>query len=289
MLTMGEVRIATRRSALALAQAGRVADLLRAAEPGVGVRLIEVETSGDRDQDGAIAELTDVGAFVRSVQESVMEGRADLAVHSLKDLPVAGPEELVLAAFPERVSPFDVLIGSSLDELPSGATVGTGSPRRAAQLLGLRPDLRTVELRGNVDTRLRKVADGVVDAAMLAEAGLDRLGRSDLIAQRFDVAQIVPAPGQGALAVEARSRSDLADLAGRLDDRPLRILLTAERLLLAQTGAGCRSALGAYASWQEQTIRLDAFVADERGRRRVVVFGETPEAVVAQARKELGL
>jgi hydroxymethylbilane synthase len=286
---MGEVRIATRRSALALAQAGRVADLLRAAEPGVGVRLIEVETSGDRDQDGAIAELTDVGAFVRSVQESVMEGRADLAVHSLKDLPVAGPEELVLAAFPERVSPFDVLIGSSLDELPSGATVGTGSPRRAAQLLGLRPDLRTVELRGNVDTRLRKVADGVVDAAMLAEAGLDRLGRSDLIAQRFDVAQIVPAPGQGALAVEARSRSDLADLAGRLDDRPLRILLTAERLLLAQTGAGCRSALGAYASWQEQTIRLDAFVADERGRRRVVVFGETPEAVVAQARKELGL
>ena len=173
------------------------------------------------------------------------EGRADLAVHSLKDLPVAGPEELVLAAFPERVSPLDVLVGSSLDELPSGAMVGTGSPRRAEQLLELRPDLRTVELRGNVDTRLRKVVDGEVDAAVLAEAGLDRLGKSDMIAQRFDVAQMVPAPGQGALALEARSRSDFADLAARLDDRSLRILLTAERLLLAETGAGCRSALGA--------------------------------------------
>jgi hydroxymethylbilane synthase len=288
-LTMAEVRIATRRSVLALAQAGRVADLLRASEPGVEVRLVEVETAGDRDQDGAIAELTDVGAFVRSVQVSVTEGRADLAVHSLKDLPVAGSEELVLAALPERASPFDVLVGSSLDELPSGAMVGTGSPRRAAQLLELRPDLRTVALRGNVDTRLRKVFDGVVDAAVLAEAGLDRLGKTEMIAQRFDVAQMVPAPGQGALAVEARSRSDLAHLAARLDDRSLRILLTAERLLLAETGAGCRSALGAYASWQEQTIRLDAFVADERGRRRAVAFGETPEAVVAEARKELGL
>ena len=286
---MAEVRIATRSSVLAVTQASRVADLLRAVDPGVSVRLVEVETSGDRDRDSAIAELTEVGAFVRSVQRSVTEGRADFAVHSLKDLPVAGPEELVLAAFPERVSPLDVLVGSSLDELPSGAVVGTGSPRRAEQLLELRPDLRTVELRGNVDTRLRKVVDGEVDAAVLAEAGLDRLGKSDMIAQRFDVGQMVPAPGQGALALEARSRSEFADLAARLDHRSLRILLTAERLLLAETGAGCRSALGAHAVWQEQTIRLDAFVADERGRRRAVVFGETPEAVVGEARKELGL
>lgn len=286
---MTEVRIATRRSVLALAQAGRVADLLRAAHPGLSVRLVEVVTSGDRDQEGAIAELSEVGAFVRSVQEAVVDRRADLAVHSLKDLPVWGPEELVLAAFPERGSPFDVLVGSSLDELPSGGLVGTGSPRRVAQLLELRPDLRTIDLRGNVDTRLRKVVDGEVDAAVLAEAGLDRLGKSGLIAQRLDVAQMVPAPGQGALAVEARTGSDFAELAGSIDDGSLRILLSAERSLMAETGAGCRSALGAHATWQEQKIRLAAFVADEWGGRRAVVFGETPEAVVAEARMELRL
>jgi hydroxymethylbilane synthase len=286
---MNEVRIATRRSVLALAQAGLVADLLRAADPGVSVRLVEVVTSGDRDQEGAIAELTEVGAFVRSVQQAVLNGRADLAVHSLKDLPVWGPEELVLAAFPERGAPFDVLVGSTLDGLPAGAVVGTGSPRRVEQLLNLRPDLRAIELRGNVDSRLRKVAGGTVDAAVLAEAALDRLGRSELIAQRLDAAQMVPAPGQGALAVEARRQSAAADMVGIIDDGSLRTLVSAERLLLAETGAGCRSALGALATWEAARIRLDAFVADERGRRRTVVFGETPEAVVAEARKGLAL
>ncbi|MGH8928075.1 MAG: hydroxymethylbilane synthase [Acidimicrobiia bacterium] len=286
---MNEVRIATRSSPLARAQACRVADMLRAADSGISVSLVEVSTTGDRDQEGTIADLTEVGAFVRSVQEAVINGRADLAVHSLKDLPVWGPEELLLAAFPERGSPFDVLVGSCLDELPSGGLVGTGSPRRVAQLLELRPDLRTIELRGNVDTRLRKVARGEVDAAVLAEAGLDRLGKSELITQRLDLAQMVPAPGQGALAVEACASSDFANQAGIIDDSSLRILLSAERLLLAETGAGCRSALGAHATWQEDKIRLEAFVADERGRRRTVVFGETPEAVVAETRKELGL
>ena len=286
---MAEVRIATRPSVLALAQAGRVADLLRGAYPELSVRLVEVVTIGDRDQGGAIADLTEVGAFVRSVQEAVMDGRADLAVHSLKDIPVWGPEELVLAAFPERASPLDVLVGSTLDELPAGGMVGTGSPRRVAQLLELRPDLRTKELRGNVDTRLRKVAAREVDAALLAEAGLDRLGKSELITQRFETAQMVPAPGQGALAVEARTGSDFAHLAGIIDDGSLRILLSAERLLLAEAGAGCRSALGAHATWQDQKIRFEAFVADERGPRRAVACGDTPEAVVAEARKELGL
>lgn len=286
---MTEVRIATRRSVLALTQAARVAGLLGAAHPNLSVPLVEVVTTGDHDQEGAIAELTEVGAFVRSVQAAVISGKADLAVHSLKDLPVSGPEELMLAAFPERGSPFDVLVGSTLDELPSGGLVGTGSPRRVAQLLELRPDLRTIELRGNVDTRLHRVASGEVDAAVLAEAGLDRLGKFELISQRLDLGEMVPAPGQGALAVEARAASDGADLAGTIDDSSLRILLSAERLLLAETGAGCRSALGAHATWQEEKIRLEVFVADERGRRRTVVFGETPESVVAEARKELGL
>ena len=286
---MNEVRIATRRSPLALAQARLVADRLRAAYPEVRVSLVEVVTTGDRDVEGAIAELSEVGAFVRSVQQEVVEGRADLAVHSLKDLPVWGPEELVLAAFPERGSPFDVLVGSTLDGLSAGAVVGTGSPRRMEQLLALRPDLRTVELRGNVDTRLRKVAAGEVDAAVLAEAALDRLGRSALIAQRLDVAQMVPAPGQGALAVETRAGSNFTELANSIDDRLLRISLSAERLLLAETGAGCRSALGAHATLQKKNIRLEAFISDERGGRRAVAFGETPEAVVAETRKELGL
>lgn len=286
---MNEVRIATRRSVLALTQAGLVADRLRAAYPGVPVRLVEIVTSGDRDYEGAIAQLTEVGAFVRSVQQAVIEGRADLAVHSLKDLPMWGPEELVIAAFPERGSPFDVLVGSTLDGLPIGAVVGTGSPRRVEQLLDMRPDLHTNELRGNVDTRLSKVAAGAVDAAVLAEAAVDRLGRSDLIAQRLEPAQMVPAPGQGALAVEARSQSAAAELVHTIDDGVLRTLLSAERLLLAETGAGCRSALGALATWEGGRIRLDAFVADERGRRRAVAFGETAEAVVAEARKELAL
>lgn len=286
---MNDVRIATRRSVLALAQAARVADLLRAAEPDLSVRLVEVATSGDRDQEGPIAELSDVGAFVRSLQEAVIDGRADLAVHSLKDLPVLGPEELVLAAFPERGSPCDVLVGLSLEDLPLEGLVGTGSPRRVAQLLELRPDLRTTELRGNVDTRLRKVAAGEVDAAVLAEAGLDRLGKSDVIAQRFEVKKMVPAPGQGALAVEARRGSGSAELAATIDDGPLRILLSAERMLLAETGAGCRSALGALATWEAGRIRLETFVADHRGARRAVAFGQTPVAAVAEARKELGL
>jgi hydroxymethylbilane synthase len=284
-----ELRIATRLSALALAQAHRVAHLLAVAHPQLSIELVEVTTEGDRDRDGPIAELTEMGAFVRAVQEAVIEGRADLAVHSLKDLPVVGPEDLVLAALPERGSPFDVLVGSTLGDLRQGAVVGTGSPRRAAQLNQLRPDLRTVELRGNVDTRLKKVAGREVDAAILAEAGIARLGKLERIAQRFDATAMVPAPGQGALAIEARAGSGAASLAAAIDDDSLRTLLAAERLLLAETGAGCRSALGALATWAEGMMRLDAFVADDLGPRRVTAFGETPETVVAEVRKGLEL
>ncbi|MGH8873169.1 MAG: hydroxymethylbilane synthase [Acidimicrobiia bacterium] len=286
---MSEVRLATRRSALALAQAGRVADLVRTVDSGLSVSLVEIDTTGDRDRVGAVARLTELGAFVRAVQEAVLDGRADLAVHSLKDLPVVGPEDLVPAVFPERAAPFDVLIGSSLDDLGPGAVIGSGSPRRTAQLLELRPDLRTTELRGNVDTRIRKVSEGEVDGAVLAEAGLERLGRTDVIAQRLTISEMVPAPGQGALAVEARVGTRGAEIAAGLDDGRLRPLLTAERDLLAETGAGCRSALGALATWDSEWIRLDVFVADGRGPRRAVVHRPTPEDVVSEARKELGL
>ncbi len=188
---MIDLRIATRGSRLALIQATRVADLLRTAHPGIKVELVEITTSGDRDQISPIAGLSEVGAFVRSIQEAVLDGRADLAVHSLKDLPLRGPDELALVAVPERASPLDVMVGASLSQLPEGAVVGTGSPRRVEQILEMRPDLSVVGLRGNVDTRLRKVAGGEMAAAVMAEAALDRLGRRDVIAQRFEVTEMV--------------------------------------------------------------------------------------------------
>ncbi len=264
--------------------------MMRRTHQWLSVTMVEVEAAGDLDQTGPIAELTEVGAFVRAVQQAVLDGRADLAVHSLKDLPVAMSGDLVLAALPERAAPLDVMVGGTLDKLPYGAVIGTGSPRRRSQLLELRPDLETVELRGNIDTRLDKVDRSEVDAAILAEAGLTRLGRLDVIAQRFTVEEMVPAPGQGALAVEARSGSDSEELARAIDDEDVRGLATAERRLLAETGAGCRSALGALATREaDGSIKLDAFVADEQGPRRVAVRGARPDEVAAAAREGLGL
>lgn len=287
---MTEIRIATRRSTLAMKQASRVADLVTEKHPLVSVRLVEVLTEGDRDTTSDIAALTEVGAFVNAIQDAVLEGRADLAVHSLKDLPVSGgPEQLVVAAFPERVSPFDVLVGRTLDEMAPGSTVGTGSPRRSAQLKRLRPDVEAVGLRGNVDTRVRKVASGEVDAAVLAEAGLARLGLSGQISQRFTVDEMVPAPGQGALAVETRVGSEAEEIAATLDDLDLRTLLSAERELLSQTRAGCRSALGAIATRAGERIRMDLFVEDDRGPRRATVEADDTGGLVAAAREELGL
>src|SRR5690606_16436061 len=160
-------------------------------------------------------------------------------------------------SFPERRSPLDVMVGASLETLPLGGTVGTGSPRREEQLRMLRPDATVVPLRGNVDTRLRKVAAGDPIAALLAEAGLERLGKTDVISQRLTVEQLVPAPGQGALAVEAVAGTRGAEVVAALDSSDLRRLLSAERQLLAETGAGCRSALGAVAAWESGRIRLD--------------------------------
>lgn len=286
---MSEIRIATRRSALALAQARRVAALVTKRCDGVSVRLVEVDTTGDQDRISAITTLTELGAFVRSVQLAVLDDRADLAVHSLKDLPAAGPQDLVSPVFPERVSPLDVLVGAGLDELPGGATVGTGSPRRAAQLTALRPDLRPTPIRGNVETRLAKVAAGEFDAAVLAEAGLKRLGEADVIGRRFRPDEMTPAPGQGALAVEAWRGSRGAEVATVLDDPELRPLIAAERELMERTGAGCRSSLGALATREGSRIRMDVFVADEKGPRRASVHGVDAGDVVSLARKELGL
>jgi hydroxymethylbilane synthase len=263
--------------------------MLTTGDPDLVVRLVEVDTTGDQDRLGSITSLSESGAFVRGVQQLVLEEQADLAVHSLKDLPVTGPDGLVMAAIPERASPFDVLVGSTVAELPESASVGTGSPRRSAQLLEMRPDLQPTEIRGNVGTRVRKVESGEFHAAVLAEAGLERLGLGDRASQRFGAAQMVPAPGQGALAVEARRGSVGEEAGSRIDDAKLRPLVEAERRLLAETGAGCRSALGALATWDGDQIRLEVFISDERGPRRGVVHGSAAEEVVTRARQEIGL
>lgn len=269
------LRIATRRSELAVTQAKWVADRIRRANPGIEVDLVEIVTMGDRDTTSPVTTLTEVGAFVRAVQQAVLDGQADIAVHSCKDLPVAGPRELA-AIYPIREAPWDVLCGSSLEELPTGARVGTGSPRRAAQLALVRPDLVIDGVRGNVTTRLGKVTSGEFDAVVLAEAGLRRIGLESAIDHRFDLADMVPAPAQAALAVETITGSAAAAAVASIEDVITRVAIEAERTVLANTGAGCRSALGAYAQATDEGIEMTGFVQDEAGIRRGAVRGSDP-------------
>ena len=246
------LRLGTRRSALATAQAQRVADDLTA-RTGRAVELVPVTTYGDTSS-AALSQIGGTGVFVSALREALLAGDVDLAVHSLKDLPTAPPEGIALAAVPLREDPRDVLVardGLTLGELPTGATIGTGSPRRAAQLRALGLGLEVVDVRGNVDTRLRLVADGTVDAVVLARAGLARLGRLDEVTETLDPIQMLPAPGQGALAIECLMAHDASstttlDLLGTLDDAVTRLVVDAERTLLATLEAGCSAPVGAY-------------------------------------------
>ena len=247
------LRLGTRRSALALAQAELVAEALRA--DGHDVELVEVVTEGDRSAQ-ALTALGGTGVFVAELRQRLLADDIDLAVHSLKDLPTAAADGLVIAAIPQRADPRDALVsrdGLALAELPAGAVVGTGSPRRAAQLHATGFGLSVVPIRGNVDTRLRKVADGEVDAVVVAAAGLARLGRLDEAAEIIDPAQMLPAPGQGALAVECRMADESlrTALAGLLDDEATRAAATAERIVLARLEAGCTAPVGALADVAE--------------------------------------
>lgn len=252
-VTARTLRLGTRRSALALAQAELVADALRA--DGHDVQLVEVVTEGDRSAQ-ALTALGGTGVFVAELRQRLLADDIDLAVHSLKDLPTAAADGLVIAAIPQRADPRDALVsrdGLALAELPAGAVVGTGSPRRAAQLHAIGFGLSVVPIRGNVDTRLRKVADGEVDAVVVAAAGLARLGRLDEAAEIIDPAQMLPAPGQGALAVECRRGDEVlhAALAALLDDEATRAAATAERIVLARLEAGCTAPVGALADVAE--------------------------------------
>lgn len=242
------LRLGTRRSALAWTQSSQVADALRAR--GHDVELVAVVTEGDVSQ-APLRTLGGTGVFAAALREALVRGEVDLAVHSLKDLPTAPHADLVVAAIPAREDPRDAVVGRdgrTLADLGAGARVGTGSPRRVAQLNALGLGLETQDIRGNVDTRLRMVEDGRVDAVVLATAGLRRLGLAERITEVLDPIQMLPAPGQGALAVECRAdRADVRAALAGLDDADTRTCVVAERTLLAVLEAGCSAPVGALA------------------------------------------
>jgi hydroxymethylbilane synthase len=266
------LRLATRRSALALAQAELVAGALRAAWPGVQVELVPVVTEGDRRRDVATTALGGKGVFTAAVQDVVLDGRADLAVHSAKDLPALQTSGLVLAAVLERADPRDVLVArkpvGGLDDLPAGATVGTGSPRRVALLRFLRPDLEVTPLRGNVDTRRRKVRSGELDAVVLAAAGLVRLGLGDEVVAPLDPDSFPPAPGQGCLAVEVpEDDTRVLGLLSGISHPPSRVALRGERVFLAKLGGSCTLPAGALLSQRvEGRLEMHGFLAAPNGK-----------------------
>lgn len=262
------IRLGTRRSRLAQRQAQWVADRLQ--QLGLAVELVLIVTHGDRTR-GPIGAAGSQGLFTREIQRALLAGRIDLAVHSLKDLPTAGVEGLVLVAVPPREPAGDVLVSNnypSLDALPEGAVIGSGSMRRRAQLLHARPDLRIKPLRGNVDTRLRRLDQGECDALILAEAGLVRLGLQERITARLPTSVMLPAPGQGALGLEVRADEHaVRRLIEQLDDPATHRAVVAERSVMASLGAGCLAPLGALAAVEEGRLKLTARVLSPDGQQ----------------------
>ncbi|KAA1374855.1 hydroxymethylbilane synthase [Aeromicrobium fastidiosum] len=265
------LRLGTRASALAVTQSGMIADRLRT-ECDVDVELVTISTEGDRSS-APLASMGGQGVFVAALREALVRGDVDLAVHSLKDLPTSADPRLTVAAIPRREDPRDVLVardGLTLGELPQGARIGTGSPRREAQLRALGLGVEVVGIRGNVDTRIGRIAAGEVDGVLLARAGLLRLGRADEATEVIDPLQMLPAPGQGALACECRVDDDATiQLLQRLDDGDTRAAVTAERSLLATLEAGCSAPVGALAEIAEgdhgDELWLRAVVGDVSG------------------------
>jgi hydroxymethylbilane synthase len=260
------LRIGTRRSPMAMTQAGLVARALTA-HTGRDVEIVGIESAGDRSRE-LLTQIGGTGVFVSSLRASLLTGEVDIAVHSLKDLPTGPAAGIALAAIPVRDDPRDALVtrdGAKLADLPPGATVGTGSPRRAAQLLLLRSDMRPVPVRGNAGTRLAKVENGDLDAVVLGYAGLSRIGRLDAVAQVFEPDDMLPAAGQGALAVEcSEAREGLVALLGAIDHPVSRAAVTAERSLLGALEAGCTAPVGAYAGGTN-LLRLDGVVVAADG------------------------
>ena len=274
------IRLGTRRSALATAQAGMMADQLR----GLGhtVEMVEITTVGDTST-ASLSSIGGTGVFAAAIRQALLAGEIDIAVHSLKDLPVAPEPGLLIAAIPIREDVRDALVARdclTLGELPVGSLVGTGSPRRTAQLAALGLGLRVIDIRGNVDTRISLVHNGSCDAVLLARAGLSRLGRLDEVSESLDPLQMLPAPGQGALAIECRAdRLDLIEALTPLDDPDTRACVSAERALLAALEAGCTAPVGALAE----------VVEGEHGTELSLrAFAGSPDASVELRRSSVG-
>ena len=286
-MTAPALRLGTRRSALATTQSGHVADLIRE-RLGREVDLVEITTEGDTSA-APLAQLGGTGVFVSALRDALLDGRVDLAVHSLKDLPTAPCDGIALAAVPVREDPRDVVVardGLTLGELPAGSTIGTGSPRRTAQLQALGLGLEVLDIRGNVDTRIGKVRSGEYDAVVLARAGLARLGRLDEATEVLDPLQLLPAPGQGALAVECRAGdTDLVAALATLEDPRSRAAVDAERAVLATLEGGCSAPIGALAEvvegddGDELWVRAVALSRDGTLTVRMSASGDPADAV----------
>ena len=274
------LRIATRKSALALWQANHVQDLLKEAHPGIEIELVKIVTQGDRILDRPLSEIGGKGLFLKELERAMLDGEADLAVHSMKDVPAEMAEGLVLDAVLPRANPYDALVsrgGQMLADLPAGSRVGTSSLRRKSQLLALRPDLEVADLRGNVDTRLRKLDEGQYDAIILACAGLQRLGLGERITETLQQPDWLPASTQGIIGLQCRQDdSDTRSLIEPLADSDTMVVASAERAVARVLEATCQVPLAAHAVLESGTVRLKSIVSTTDGKESIRASGEAP-------------
>lgn len=278
---MTNVRVATRGSLLALTQTGWVADRLREANPGVAFELQIFKTVGDKVLDVALSQIGGKGLFTKELEDALLDGRADIAVHSLKDMPTELPEGLMLGCVPQREDPRDVLItvdGTKFADLAPGTVVGTSSLRRLAQLRARRSDLEFIPIRGNIDTRLRKLQEGQAGALVMAAAGMHRAGFTDRITEYFAPEVCLPAPGQGALAIEIRQGDgQIQEIVSRLHNPESAMLVEAERTVLARLQGGCQVPIGAHAVYDRGRIHLEGLIASTDGAQVIRYAAEGPE------------
>ncbi|MCE5314942.1 MAG: hydroxymethylbilane synthase [Armatimonadota bacterium] len=278
---MAELVIGSRGSELALWQARWVVSRIIETNPGMSCRIEIITTTGDRQTDAPLAKIGDKGLFVKEIELALLNGQIDVAVHSAKDLPSEMDGSLYIAAFPKREDPRDALVSKAgkLNELPKEAVIGTSSVRRRAQIMAVRPDVKIVDLRGNLDTRLRKLCGSEYDAIILACAGLRRMSLECRITEALPIEVSLPAAGQGALAVQCRRGDPAADIVSNLDDALTRRCVSAERAVLAALGAGCQTPVGAHAREIDGRLVLDALVAGLDGSRivRKSISGELDE------------
>lgn len=292
---MTKIRIATRQSALALWQANHIKQQLINVYPSLKIELIGITTSGDKNLTSSLNTIGGKGLFVKELEQALLENKADIAVHSMKDVPMDFPEGLGIVTITKREDPRDVLVSkkfASLADLPKGASIGTSSLRRLCQLHALRPDLNIQSLRGNVDTRLKRSEEGLFDAIVLAAAGLKRLGFENRVTEYLSPPQFLPAAGQGALGIEYRSAdNEIRQLIKILDHPETHLCVNAERAMIKFLEGGCQVPLAAYAQMENQQIRLQGLVGSLDGqtilRTEVISSAENPAEIGIQAAKEL--